>query len=386
MPRGWLLDVNSSLAGDSVELWLKSEEGRVEGRSVPYRPPFFVAGPDERLEELGRTLAEDRRVASVERVELRTDLFEPPDRRHPALSVVPARHGDRRALAMRADALGGYVTFTLFDVDLTAPQLYYIEHDLYPFAPVVWSGNDVLAREAADVIEYDPPPLVLAELSVEVEGHRKGRLPSPSDPLRAVTLGGERIEGTDERSTLERLLERLEAEDPDLLVTHGGDAFDVPQLYRRAVVHGFDERRFRLGRGPTRFGLERKGRTFESYGRILHRAPTYPLVGRIHLDLGAQFVADVGLEGFVDMARLSRLSLHVVSRQSPGTAFSSMELAVALKDGVHIAWKKNYPEDEKSARLLVAADRGGFILTPPVGLAVGIDEFDFASLFPAIMV
>jgi DNA polymerase elongation subunit (family B) len=221
---------------------------------------------------------------------------------------------------------------------------------------------------------------------MDVERSGSGHLPAPNAPIRSVELGEVTLDGGDEEGTLAALFEVLQRLDPDVLVTHGSDAFDVPHLYRRALSYGFNDTTFVLGRESVPFGLDRTGTSFESYGRILHRAPSFPLAGRFHLDIGEWFVEDVGIAGYIEMARLSRLGLQVVARRSPGTSFFSMELAVALADGVHIPWKKNFPEQEKSAATLVAADRGGFILTPPVGLAYGVDEFDFTSLYPSIMV
>ncbi|MGI0053370.1 MAG: DNA polymerase domain-containing protein, partial [Thermoplasmata archaeon] len=386
MPRGWLLDATSSPGGDSVILWLKEEGGAVRRAAVPYAPPFYVTGPADRLEDLIRELADDPRVGAVRCEPIRASLFDPPDRRHPALAVVPLPHSARRALATRVDALGGYVAFTLYDVDLSAPQLFLIERGLYPFAPVLFSGGEVAAMEPPDTVEYAAPPLTSSELTVEVAGARAGRPPHPDDPIARVRLGPVVLEGSGEADTLEALLRELRRQDPDLLATHGGDAFDLPHLYRRALVHGYSEATFVLGREWTPFALGRRATTFESYGRILHRVPPHLLSGRFHLDVGRGFVEDVGLAGFIDMARISRLGLQTVARQSPGTAFSASELAVAREDGVCIPWKKNLPEEDKTALGLVAADKGGFILTPRVGLEQGIDEFDFASLFPSIMV
>ncbi|MDE1819364.1 MAG: hypothetical protein KGJ23_03470 [Euryarchaeota archaeon] len=387
MPEGWLLDVHSSLAGDAVVLWLKERGGTVHRKEVPWAPPFYVTGPSDRLEELAELLAQERKdIAALGWAEVRTSLFEPEDRTHRALAISPFPHGARRSLASEIDARGGFTTFQLFDVDLSAPQLFYLDRGLYPFAPVLWSGSDVLAKEPPEVQEYEPPPLKGSRLHVEVAEERPGRPPQEEDPVVRVRLGERTIEEGTEEGTLLELLEGLRREDPDIVWTHGGDRFHLPHLYRRARAHGWTEEKFFLGREPTRFRLHQKGQTFESYGRVLHRAPMHFLSGRFHLDVNERFVEDVGLLGFIDTSRLSRLGLQTIVRQSPGTAFSAMELAVALSRGVHIPWKKNLPEQEKTAARLVAADRGGFILTPPVGLHARVDEFDFASLFPSIMV
>ncbi|MGI0152039.1 MAG: DNA polymerase domain-containing protein, partial [Thermoplasmata archaeon] len=63
-----------------------------------------------------------------------------------------------------------------------------------------------------------------------------------------------------------------------------------------------------------------------------------------------------------------------------------MEIAEAIRSGYRVPWKKNRPERFRPADHLVLADRGGTILRPPVGVFDHLDEFDFASLFPQIMV
>ena len=387
MARGWLLDITSSRAGDAVQLWIREAGGgpvhRVE---VPYQPPFYVTGAAEPLEMLGRELAERAEVAGLEASAIRTSLFDLPDVRHPALAVTPARHALRRRLATEVDQRGRCVDFPLFDVDLSVDQQYYIEHGLFPGAPVAWSGQEVLALEPAEAFDYAAVPLRLARLSVEVAGARRGRPPEPADPVARVRVGEAVVEEEDEVDTLLALVAEVDRQDPDVLWTQGGDQFDLPHLYRRALAHGLTERELRLGREPRPFGLGRTGSSYVSYGRVYHQSPTFSLVGRIHLDVDEQFVADVKLAGFLDVIRLARLGLHVICRRSPGTAFSAMEVACLLGSGVRVPWKKNLPERPKSARTLLAADRGGVTLIPPVGLFERVDEFDFVSLYPSIMV
>ena len=387
MPRGWLLEAHSSREGESVVLWLKEEgSGRIHRREVPWAPPFYVTGPPEALRKLGQDLAEDPRAREVRAEAIATSLLEAPGTLTPALAVVPARHGSRTALAEALDAAGSYTTFRFYDVDLSAPQTYLLERDLYPFAPVTFHGNDVGAREPPETLEYALPPLPGRELEVLLRSPSPGRRPRMDEPVRAVRLGSTLLQEGDERATLLALQEELHRQDPEILFTHGGDAFDLPQLYGRARALGLTEETFFLGREPQPFALGRPARRFTSYGRIYHTPPASRLAGRFHLDVDERFVEDVGLRGYVDVARLSRLGLQTVARQSPGTAFSAMEIARARQMGVHVPWKKNLPEREKTAGQLLAADRGGFILTPPVGVHERIDEFDFSSLFPSLMV
>ncbi|HTT14555.1 MAG TPA: DNA polymerase domain-containing protein [Thermoplasmata archaeon] len=384
-PDGWLLDITESDDGRSVVLWVKDRRsGGVHRTAVEYRPPFLVAGPRGDLADLARRLAADPAVAHVAPTVARPSLY---DRRpRTVLSVTPERNPGRRALARAVDAAGAFERFTLYDVDLTPPQLYHLEHDLYPFAPVTGHGALLTATEPAETIHYPTPPLRVARLRVHLAGERRGRLPPPDARIGTVRLEDETLEGP-EAELLRALVDTLARRDPDVLLTEGGDAFDLPWLYRRAAACGLGPEAFLLGRERAAFAPSRPALTFESYGRVHHRAAAYPVPGRFHIDRESSFLYDdAEIAGLVDAARLSRLSLTTVVRQSPGTCFTAMEMAHARALGAHVPWKKNRPERFRAGDHLVAADRGGVIFLPPVGVFDHLDEFDFASLYPSIMV
>jgi len=384
MRAGWLLDVTEARDGSGVVRWVKDATTRaVTAEPVPFAPPFLVAGAPDALDRAARLLADDPGAARVERRTERPSLFDRRARR--VLAVTPRRSMDRKRLATLVDAFGGYHAFQLYDVDLSLPQLYHLAHDLYPFAPIADDGRGWRATEPPETIDARTPPITALALVVgRPEVRRRGRL--LEERITAVTLGDATIEG-DEASILAELVRELARADPDLLLTEGGDAADLPALYRRAALHGFTESEFHLGRAPGPFAPTRAAFSYASYGQVRHRTASYPIPGRFHVDRENSFLFDdVAVEGLVDAARLSRLSLQTVVRQSPGTCFTAMEMAHAIAAGVHVPWKKNRPEEFKPADRLVAADRGGVILQPPVGLHDTVDEFDFASLYPHIMV
>ncbi|HUJ77903.1 MAG TPA: DNA polymerase domain-containing protein, partial [Thermoplasmata archaeon] len=384
MATGWLLDVTEARDGRGVVLWVKDAgTHRVESVPVDFHPPFYVAGPRDVLEAVTRTLAGDREVASVDWSVERPSIFDARPRR--ILKVTPRRTLDRRKLAGRVDAIGGHHALELFDVDLSTPQLYHLLHGLYPFAPVDGEGATWRATAPAETIDLPTPPLVIARLAVgRPEVRRRGRL--LEERLTTVRLGDATIEG-EEPSVLAGLVEELHRLDPDVLLTEGGDVADLPALYRRAAANGLSSDAFYLGRAPAAFAPARAAFSYASYGQVRHRTASYPIPGRFHVDRENSFLFDdAGVEGLIDAARLSRLSLQTVVRQSPGTCFTAMEMAHALAQGAHVPWKKNRPEEFKPADRLVAADRGGVIFLPPVGLHDAVDEFDFASLYPHIMV
>ncbi len=384
-PDGWLLDITESVDGRSVVLWVKERAGgRVHRTAVDYRPPFLVTGARAELLPLLDRLRGEPRVAAAELVVGRPSLYD--RRRRPVVQVVPSANPVRRGLARTIDAWGGYAAFTLYDVDLTAPQLYHLAHGLYPFAPVVGHGAALVPTEPAETVYYAPPPLRVARLEVTLVGTRRGLIPPVDGRIGAVRLGNVTLDGPEE-ALLGALVAELARAEPDVLLTDGGDDFDLPWLYRRAAACGFGPGTFALGREAVPFGPARPARSFTSYGRVLHRAATYPVPGRFHIDRENSFLYDdAEIAGLVDAARLSRLSLQTVARQSPGTCFTAMEMAHALAQDVHVPWKKNRPEEFRTGESLVASDRGGVILLPPVGVHDRVEEFDFASLYPHIMV
>jgi DNA polymerase elongation subunit (family B) len=385
MPDGWLLDATEAPDGAHLELWVKDEASRrVAPLVVPFRPPFLVDGPRRLLEELAHDLDDDPDVAGLAWRREAPTFYETKARR--VLAVTPRRNDRRRQLAASIDRRGEYRRLLLYDVDMTPGQLYHLAHGTYPFAPVDRDGDRLVATIPAESTEIPPPPLVVAPFEVVLAGHRRGTVVPPDPRIAAVRLGEARIEG-DEAEVFRALSDELARLEPDVLLSDDGDGFDLPWLYDRARAIGLTPRSFALGRLPAPLVATGGARTFVSYGRIYHRPASFPLPGRFHVDRESSFVYDdAGIDGLVDAARLSRISLQTVARQSPGTAFTAMEIAQALRLGVHVPWKKNRPEAFKSARRLVDADRGGVILVPPPGVFDSVDEFDFASLYPHIMV
>ena len=385
MPDGWILDATEAPDGAHLLLWVKDDRTRrVAPVEVPYRPPFLVDGPRRLLEELAHDLDDDPSVAALGWRREAPTFYETKERR--LLAVTPRRNDERRRLAASIDRRGEYRRFLLYDVDMTPGQLYHLAHGTYPFAPVDRDGGRFVATMPAEATDVPVPPLVVARFEVSLEGHRRGTVVPPEPRIGAVQLDGTRIEGA-EADVFPALSEELARFDPDVLLTDDGDGFDLPWLYERARALGLTPRTFSLGRLPAPLVAMGGARTFVSYGRIYHRPAAFPLPGRFHVDRESSFVYDdAGIDGLVDACRLSRLSLQTVARQSPGTAFTAMEIAQALRLGVHVPWKKNRPESFKSARRLVDADRGGVILVPPPGVFDQVDEFDFASLYPHIMV
>jgi len=270
--------------------------------------------------------------------------------------------------------------------------MYLYERDLFPLAyvGVAFQGKRLAywLLDSVESLDYELPPL--RSLKLEVQIARKKPVPSLKDAIQSITLesdGNEIIisEG-DENQKLRNMTEAVWKENPDIILTDGGDSFLFPYLAHRASVNGVLSRLI-LGRENTPIKAERKhGTTFFSYGRVYFKAPTHRLHGRIHIDTRNTFIhSSSDMQGLIEVARTCRVPLHRAARASIGTIMSSLQLYQATKDDILIPWKKSEPESYKSGWELLIADRGGFIFEPKLGLHDNVVEVDFASMFPTLM-
>ncbi len=255
---------------------------------------------------------------------------------------------------------------------------YYLAHGIFPMGLLETEGH-YHQLDSPYRLDYRMPDLKVMRLDIDVNA--RNHIPTYDDPLCSALLGADSVDGGEE-DVLNGVLEMVRRHDPDIILTQNGDSFYLPYLSRRAELLGME---FDLGREK---GVRNaKGKSYFTYGRIVYKPPAQKLRGRIHIDADSSFTFEEGgLPGLIDMSRLSHISLQEMSRLSPGTAISSMQVNEAVHCGTLVLWKKNLPENFKTAADLIVSDRGGFIYEPKVGIHDRVVEFDFASLYPSIMV
>lgn len=219
-------------------------------------------------------------------------------------------------------------------------------------------------------------------MELSVSSARDKGIITVDDPIGRITLGDIVIDGRSEAEMMNELTREVARANPDLILTERGDSFEMPYLYHRAALHDID---LRLGREKDTMP-DGHGRSYFSYGRILYKPGGYTLAGRLHLDRSSFIFREGGLLGLIDLARITGIPIQELSRLSPGSAVSALQVNQALCDGVLVPWKRNLAEYWKTAEELLIADRGALVIEPKVGLHENVFEIDFASLFPNIMV
>jgi DNA polymerase elongation subunit (family B) len=425
MMEGWILDVYPNYEFDTMTVWLWTRSG---ARLVVdrFRPSFYVHGPRSELRECARRLADDEAVESIS-FEMRRLKLES-DKRSGVLEITLNSFRRFRDIPLKINRWGRYANFQLFNVDLRLAQKYMFAKGIFPMAHVK-VGSTYRVHDEVYSMDYEVPPLRAVDLAVTVGTGKvhggSGRVrelgyASYDGALSAVHIrnaedGAWTLEsGGDEADLMLELVETIGKIDPDIIYTVNGDEAIFPYLYHRGAENGLGPQ-FTLDRdtangmtagfdeahsggddntategasasGRDRHRPERMGKSYFTYGRIAYKPPFYSLKGRLHIDQRSSFMySESGLNGLVEISRLGGIPVQTMSRLSPGSAISAIQVSQAMREGVLIKWKKNQPELFKSATELLITDRGGHIFDPCAGVHDNVIELDFVSLYPTII-
>jgi DNA polymerase elongation subunit (family B) len=357
-------------------LWLWNESGAHRIEDPRFTPTFFLHARPSELPALRRRIEILDGVKEIRETARRIALED--DEPSPVLEIVPRHYRDLRGIAHVLDSNGGYVDHRLFNVDLRFSQRYAVEHGIFPMGLVRYANGTWRAEEEHFALDYPLPLLRRSLLDIHVDNPMG--IPRMQDRLLGARVGDDEVDGGEE-SILRGIDDLVRSQDPDILMTDGGDAFTMPYLAKKTAELGVE---MRLGRDPDRFS-ERKGKSYFTYGKIVYKPGQYILRGRLHLDRGHFAMRESDFAGLAELSRLSTLTPQEQARLTPGTAITAMQVNQAHRDGCLVLWKKNRPEEFKNADDLLLGDRGGFIYEPEVGLHEGLYELDFFALYPNIM-
>ncbi|MFQ5884338.1 MAG: DNA polymerase domain-containing protein [Thermoplasmata archaeon] len=378
--RGWIFDVYPDYQKDHMVCWIKTEEGVEKLVDRRFFPTFYVYGSRKSLMSLADVVSVQKlRDVSFQRKKIKLGY----DGKFEVLSITPHRYRDVKILAKMIDAQGGYRDFQLYNVDIRLAQRYLVEKGVFPMA-YVDVGKEFILLDEQWAMEYPLPELRSVQIGVKVKSATQ--IKKFKDPIEAIKVGERVIKSDNERDVLRGLVEEIKHTDPDVVYTNDGDSFLFPYLYNRAEANGILDD-IQLGREEQSSRPERAGRSFFRYGRVEYKPPFYTLRGRLHIDTSNSFLhMESGLKGLIELSRISCIPVQTLSKLSPGTAISAMQVNQALRERYVMIWKKNLPEDFKTAKELMVTDRGGFIYEPVVGIHDRVLELDFTSLYPSIMV
>ncbi|NMB77730.1 MAG: type B DNA-directed DNA polymerase, partial [Methanomicrobiales archaeon] len=254
----------------------------------------------------------------------------------------------------------------LFNVDIRRDQQFMAENGLF------CCGSSVESRFSPDfswdlrtleIRIHDDPARTPACTDVELTGDRTERLQGPGSTVT------------------EDLFALVRSHDPDVILMSHADAW-MPKFRAFSRDRGLEMPFSRTGRYR-----QMKSRSYWSYGRVEHKEAALIPEGRVLIDTDQSFVYNEGgLPGVFMAARLSGLSPNMASRFTPGTLISSYEVYEAVKRGIAVPFRKTDAEALRKFEDLRSADRGGMMFQPAPGIYESVDELDFTSMYPSIIV
>ncbi|HII98878.1 MAG TPA: type B DNA-directed DNA polymerase [Methanoregula sp.] len=346
----WILD---TAYRDGVDLWCRDRNGSVTRKHVAYDPPFYLHLPDPAAHhEMLDVLEAEFGAAPCTFRTLFSELE--------GFSV----HGSRQ-LAEQVEQQTRFDA-RLFNVDVRRDQQFMAEQGIFP------CGDDYGSRFTPDLsfdlrqveirIPDDPARTPLCT-EAEVTGDRTERLHGPGDTVVADLFG------------------LVESIDPDVILMSHADAW-LPQFRAFAHKNGLEMPFSRNGKYR-----QMSSRSYWSYGRMEHKEAALIPDGRVLIDTDQSFVyREGGLFGVLMASRLSGLSPNLAARFTPGTLISSYEVYEAVKRGIVVPFRKADAETVRKLTDLRAADRGGMMFQPEPGIFENVDEIDFTSMYPSIIV
>ncbi len=378
--EGFLLDVYADPVGGGVVLWLLAESGERLLLRQPFPITFYAAGPHARLRELWAFLSGHPTHPRLSRTQ-RRELFSPEPLTLLEIRVEKAVQQPRLFREIAAQ----FLDLQYYDADIPIFTRYAARYDVFALSrcrvDVDASGWVRSITPLDSRWDLDPPVPPLRILGLEPDGdpfHASPRSIHVHYANRQCTLSL-----TPERPLLVGLAAILRSYDPDLILSDFGDTWLLPHLLDLSKA---DHARLPLCRDQDRPPQRKAERSFQSYGRIIHRGSQVILFGRLHIDRrNAMMYGDYGLEGAFEMARVSGLNLQAAARNSPGAGITAMQIITALRQEILVPYHKQQTESPKSAKDLIEADKGGLIATPLLGLYEHVAEVDFVSMYPSII-
>jgi DNA polymerase-2 len=392
---GWLLDVYPNET--NLTLWLIGEDGERHRFVQDFAATVYAAGPAPHLRKLWNWLKAQAVPVHLSRTE-RRDVFQGSSAPRGAETadggLMPPRLATVLAVEVQQPVkldeifrsmVAAFPDLTYYDADISLPLRYAAAFGVFPLARcrLEVRGKTIVGITPLDTPwDLEPVPAPLRILSLEPDCD-----PAHGEP-RAIIVSYERVRYVLPLEKSTPLLIGLSADlrryDPDVILTSWGDTWLMPLLMELCKESGTT---LPLNRDESQAVVERKEHTYFSYGQIVYRGRQVQLRGRWHLDRhNAMLWNDYGMEGVLEMARVTRQPVQDAARLSPGTGISSMQFVTALQKGILIPWHKNQAETPKTAMDLMRSDMGGMVYQPTVGLHRDVGGIDFVSMYPGIMV
>jgi DNA polymerase elongation subunit (family B) len=327
--NGWLFDVDES--GSEVVLWVYAKSGRLFRLRHEFFPSVYVEGNRQILGMLAWEV-QRRGFIHKDKWTKRKDCSTGNTK-----AVLELQICDTGLLPRLRKLAASRKELIFYNINLPTPQYYLYTHNLFPLcnleAEIDESGRvlEIQATGATDESEL-PRLRTLRMWGLET-------LPLTTDSRIILECGGEdiQIKLDDGTKALHTFNDFLRRHDPDLILSKRGDTLLFPILCKTAEQKKMSIFADRDSRITAKRMFNSQGRTLKNYDRRLYNRLDYPLHGRWHIDVQNPFFRkERGVKGIMELASACKVPVQQMARQSPWMALVSIELDLAVKEGILI--------------------------------------------------
>jgi DNA polymerase-2 len=375
---GWFLDVYSD-SRDGAVAWFLADHGTRYRLHQPFPVTFYAAGPLPRLRAAWEYLQKRSGSLQLDRT-VRQDLF---SGFITVMQITVPDAADQPRLFR--DLAECFPDLDYYDADIAFPLRFVALNNIFPLARCAVQADEtgqlvrISALDTPWDLDTELPPLNILTIRPNCD-------PARCRPAYLDIHSGRldyRLALEHERPLLIGLNAIFKRHDPDLVLTYWGDTWLFPYLLNLSKKSGLA---FNPNRDPQCEILQKKERSFFTYGQIIYRGRQAHLFGRWHVDAcNGMMFGEYGLEGVFEQARVTGLPVQTVARNSPGSGITAMQIGMAVRKGILVPYQKQQVERFKTARELIYADNGGLVYQPVVGLHRDVAVIDFFSMYPQLM-
>lgn len=376
---GWLLDLYSH-PERGIVLWLLCDDGQRRCLQQDFSATFYAAGPSHRLRDLWIFLKNQPLHLELSRTE-RRDLFTG------SKIVLAASTTSPLVLPALFQVLTkNFPDLTFYDADLHITLRHAAMYGTFPLARCHVVADEANAIREINVldskwdIDYESAPLRILTIEPDVDPmHDTPKKINFQTKRNCITLDLDKA-----KLNLGFINYLFKQDDPDLIVTSHGDTWLLPLLLKLSEEQN---QPLPFNRDPHGQIYYKKERSYFAYNQVIYRGQQFHLAGRMHLDINNTVMYhDYGIDGVLEMARVTSLPIQTAARVSPGTGISAMQIVTALENDVLVPLRKEQTEQPKTTSQLFHEDMGGTVYDPIIGLHEDVAEVDFFSMYPSIMV
>lgn len=389
--QGYLFDIYHS--EQKIYLWIKSDSGELRLFFDEFYPTIYVNAAPSILQKIVKRFYELDALAEIPTFTEKRLFYE-----NKAISVLKLVISKPQLLPKITNKLFHlYGKYDIYHSDIEISTGYMVEKDIYPLAYIEvnyeTTKNNLnrirTIRSFTDIKEMDYKIPDLSKVSLYLE--KSHRIPFVNNALIVKTNSDlYRIPTGDSSQLIHQLNTIFIKHDPDIVLTTYGDQVLFPNIFKASQESHIPTEFDRDKTSTIRRSIQTKGTSFNTYGTIVYRAPSYPLFGRWHIDSRNGFIyKEADLMGIIELSRISRLPIQKMARASTGKALTYIEVDVALRMNYLVPWQKSALEAPKTALDLLNADKGGLVFQADIqnGFALeNVAQLDFSQMYPKVMV